>query len=389
MSAKDVTIKSIEYKLSFKRDYKSLPIDLKNIVNEAIKELFSTPIPAHLRLKKYKGYKNPSLYAIHVTRNHSHKISLEINGIYISMKKHQLLAAIAVIFLSGCASTHDHLAAIANEIANNGGSSDRNDAHSIFFSNNESKSSKLSREEIQKCPNAPSILTKVINKRIDFEKTPTIELLCEEMRTENQEYIQCYTDCETRFATNFSSAKKNHEIKSQQEERRKEIENEKLRREAEELRRQEEIIASEKAEKQRIAALHDDLRTGKLSPENIDQAKIAYDAGDGYSIANSPKIRPDYQLYALTGTIYDAQDGTPRFIGEVKSWSKSLIPVMKLGYVEVKVPGKLRDHYFNNARINGRFGLVGRYVGNSQYSSIVGTNETAAVFDAVYLDFMN
>ena len=157
--------------------------------------------------------------------------------------------------------------------------------------------------------------------------------------------------------------------------------------EARKLKEQVEYAAAKKAEEQRIAELHDGLRSGKLSPQNIKQAKIAYDAGDGYELSNSPKLRPDYQLYALSGTIYEANDSVPRFIGEVRTWSKSIIPMPELNYIDVKIPSKLRDQYFNNARINSRFDLIGRYVGNSEYSSVLGTNETAAIFDAIYLDF--
>lgn len=238
----------------------------------------------------------------------------------------------------------------------------------------------MSRNEINQCPNAPSLLTQIINKTIDFEKTPTIELLCNELRSENPDYLRCYSDCETRFANNFSNMKQGYELKLKEASWRQEME-------ARKLKEQVEYAAAKKAEEQRIAELHDGLRSGKLSPQNIKQAKIAYDAGDGYELSNSPKLRPDYQLYALSGTIYEANDSVPRFIGEVRTWSKSIIPMPELNYIDVKIPSKLRDQYFNNARINSRFDLIGRYVGNSEYSSVLGTNETAAIFDAIYLDF--
>ncbi|MBS0496108.1 MAG: hypothetical protein JSR51_00455 [Proteobacteria bacterium] len=78
--ANQTGIDEISYSEKFKQDYKKLKPDVKKHTEDAIRDLLKKPIPKSLRLKKYKGHSNPSVYAIHVTSNHSHKISLEING---------------------------------------------------------------------------------------------------------------------------------------------------------------------------------------------------------------------------------------------------------------------------------------------------------------------
>lgn len=73
-------ITELAYTDKFKQDYKKLKPDIIRYVDNAIKDLQKNPHPSSLRLKKYKGHCKPSIYRIHVTSNHSHKISLEIQG---------------------------------------------------------------------------------------------------------------------------------------------------------------------------------------------------------------------------------------------------------------------------------------------------------------------
>lgn len=67
----------------FDTDYKKLPPELKQQTKKAIKKLLESskpPFPLSLRFEKLNGYKNPSVYTIHVTPNHSHKASFELRG---------------------------------------------------------------------------------------------------------------------------------------------------------------------------------------------------------------------------------------------------------------------------------------------------------------------
>lgn len=65
---------------SFQNDYKSLPDEIKDAFKEAYRLLLQDPQPKKLRLEKLSGYKRPGIYTIHITANHSHKLSFELDG---------------------------------------------------------------------------------------------------------------------------------------------------------------------------------------------------------------------------------------------------------------------------------------------------------------------
>jgi len=271
--------------------------------------------------------------------------------------------AIVVVVLGGCA-------AAFSDVSTHG--------HSVYSSNNPVNKipAELLPLDMRQCLNIPPI-SAYTRSGIDFEQTPTIESFCNGVRARHPEYPQCYADCETRFAESFNRERATKE--------QREIDNRLEQERIAERKRAED--AAIKEEEQRVSALHDGLRSGSIQPEDMRQAKIAYDAGDGFAVAKSPKLRPDGQLYALSGSISAAEDGTAVFFGEVTNWSNSLIPIKEFNYIGVRIPKELQDHYFDNARINGWFGIVGRYVDNSSYKNILGSSQqTIPVFDAVYLE---
>lgn len=71
-----VVLASIDYTARFKKDWKKLPTALQDLSKDKLCDLMKNPMPAGLRFEKLKGYRNPSIYTIHVTGNY--KISLEI-----------------------------------------------------------------------------------------------------------------------------------------------------------------------------------------------------------------------------------------------------------------------------------------------------------------------
>ena len=82
-----VRIESIKRCDRFDRDYKRLPVDLKQATSDILMLLFEHPLPNKLRFEKLKGCRNPSIYTIHVTPNHSHKISLELVGSTVTLRR--------------------------------------------------------------------------------------------------------------------------------------------------------------------------------------------------------------------------------------------------------------------------------------------------------------
>lgn len=65
---------------TFDNDYKKLSPEVKQYWEERLPLLYEHPIPKKMRFEKLHGYKNLSLYTVHVTPNHSHKVSMEIQG---------------------------------------------------------------------------------------------------------------------------------------------------------------------------------------------------------------------------------------------------------------------------------------------------------------------
>ena len=67
----------------FENDFRKLPPEIKQQAREAIQQLLKygkSPFPKSLNFEKLRGYKNPNIYTIHVTSNHSHKASFELRG---------------------------------------------------------------------------------------------------------------------------------------------------------------------------------------------------------------------------------------------------------------------------------------------------------------------
>lgn len=65
---------------SFVASFKRLPPSIREEAAHAIADLCRDPLPRRLRFEKLVGYKNPSIYTVHVTGNHSHKLSFELAG---------------------------------------------------------------------------------------------------------------------------------------------------------------------------------------------------------------------------------------------------------------------------------------------------------------------
>lgn len=73
-------IQRVELLDAFRRDFGRLSPDLQSEVEAAIRDLVKDPLPAARRIEKLGGFRNPDIYTVHVTRNHSHKLSFELRG---------------------------------------------------------------------------------------------------------------------------------------------------------------------------------------------------------------------------------------------------------------------------------------------------------------------
>lgn len=75
-----VIVRNTVYTEKFQSDLSKLSKEIKDSVKEALKALLQESRPPWIRFEKLSGHKNPSIYTIHATKNHSHKISFELNG---------------------------------------------------------------------------------------------------------------------------------------------------------------------------------------------------------------------------------------------------------------------------------------------------------------------
>lgn len=77
----NLTIKEFDLgRESFKNSYRSLTDEIKASFKEVLPLLLKNPQPKKLRLEKLSGYRKPGIYTIHITSNHSHKLSFEMIG---------------------------------------------------------------------------------------------------------------------------------------------------------------------------------------------------------------------------------------------------------------------------------------------------------------------
>ena len=82
-----IRITSLRTTRRFERDYKRLPEDIKDEVDACLRLLRVDPMPGRLRFEKLNGYRNPNIYTIHVTSNHSHKLSMEIEDEVATLRR--------------------------------------------------------------------------------------------------------------------------------------------------------------------------------------------------------------------------------------------------------------------------------------------------------------
>lgn len=72
---------------SFQNSYSSLPDEIKTSFKDAYRLLLEDPQPKKLRLEKLSGLRKPGIYTIHITANHSHKLSFEMVGTVAELRR--------------------------------------------------------------------------------------------------------------------------------------------------------------------------------------------------------------------------------------------------------------------------------------------------------------
>ena len=68
VNAGGIKITAIEYSDRFKKDFKKLTLQYKELFRLKIRRLYEEPLPSGLRFEKLSGYRNPYIYTIHLER---------------------------------------------------------------------------------------------------------------------------------------------------------------------------------------------------------------------------------------------------------------------------------------------------------------------------------
>ncbi len=83
----NLVIEAIGFSDRFKAEYKKLPPELQDQVDQALRLMSENPASRKLRFERLTDYRNPPIYTIHATANHSHKISMVINGRIATLRR--------------------------------------------------------------------------------------------------------------------------------------------------------------------------------------------------------------------------------------------------------------------------------------------------------------
>ncbi|NIE68211.1 hypothetical protein [Burkholderia sp. Ax-1719] len=82
-----MAIESVQFTARFQKEYKALSHELRDEVDQVLRDLLKNPIPPGRRFHSLGGYKNPKLYTIDVTVNRAYKISLELDGTLATLRR--------------------------------------------------------------------------------------------------------------------------------------------------------------------------------------------------------------------------------------------------------------------------------------------------------------
>lgn len=223
----------------------------------------------------------------------------------------------------------------------------------------------------------------------DFSKGGTVEAFCARVRSQqgdpdNLPYLQ---DCEVKFGGEFNTAQQNYKAGVEQQARAERESNDRR------IAVQQEEERKVALEKQKATEHEAGLRSGRIKPQNFGEVAIAHNAKHGGDLASAPKIKPDGGMYYMHGKIKMAGD-EPQFLAALSSSKENELLANTLrrsrgmgestDYFAVTIPKSLQKYYTDNAKINGGFDVIGRYVSNTKYKTVAGQEKAAPVFEAVY-----
>lgn len=136
------------------------------------------------------------------------------------------------------------------------------------------------------------------------------------------------------------------------------------------------------------------MRSGTKQISTFEDAVAVYDAIEGISLASAPKIKPDGKLYYLAGIIDQPTKNSLAFIAKANNGVADLFKKALSGrgegepkYFYVRLNKSMEKKYYDLAKIGLGFDIVGKYVGNTDYQTVLGQTKSMPVFDGIYFEF--
>lgn len=149
------------------------------------------------------------------------------------------------------------------------------------------------------------------------------------------------------------------------------------------------IVPQQKLEAEKIAMLaalekekkQKDFKSGKVKLASIQDADTMVDGGALFTLAGSPLLNADGKMYKGMVRI-DVQEGKLiRVLSEIMGIQERRYP----RYVYLKVVKTTRNFSPEGLRIGATIGVIGKYIGNMNYTTVGGETKTAPLLEVAFL----
>lgn len=140
------------------------------------------------------------------------------------------------------------------------------------------------------------------------------------------------------------------------------------------IAREEQIAAERKrVSDQQLAQRVEAIRAGRAEPESFKEAAAAFNPESGLNVVYSPLVTPDQRAVMISASLESLKDGL-------------LIAKAGNSYFAVVIPpGSRAEIQAGGLRHRGAFHLVGRYIDNMEYKTVIGQTMIMPVFSSVWL----
>ena len=125
-----------------------------------------------------------------------------------------------------------------------------------------------------------------------------------------------------------------------------------------------------------IARRGEELRSGRIEIQGISDAALFYRAANGLSVMGNPKVQADNKYYVIQGFLERIEDGGDALLAKFGDNYARIVHVSA---------SKQQVGLLDNLRAGRNFHVVGRYVNNVEYTTVIGASRVVPVFEAAYI----